>query len=292
MVAEPARLRTEAAALAASLPPLLSAAERVAATVLQGLHGRRCTGPGDSFWQFRRYQPGDPAAAIDWRQSAKGDPLYVRESEWAAAQSVWIWADPSPSMHWAGEPARPSKFYRACLLALAAASLLLRGGERVGRLGEVQPPGLGQGTLARLANGLLAGGAQAAGGVPLPDHPLPRHATLLLLSDFLIDLDSVDRAVRRWAGGGVRGHLVRIIDPAEESLPYRGRIRFSGLEGEEDLLVPEASSVGDAYRRRMADHQEGLAAIAGSAGWSLTRHHTHLPPTSALTAVYSALAGQ
>src|SRR3546814_10094315 len=46
-------------------PPLLVAAERVAATVEQGVHGRRRVGPGDAFWQFRRYSPGDAISRID-----------------------------------------------------------------------------------------------------------------------------------------------------------------------------------------------------------------------------------
>jgi len=288
---EAAGLHSQGAALAACLPPLLVAAERVAATVLQGMHGRRRTGAGDSFWQFRRYQPGDPATAIDWRQSAKCDPLYVRETEWAAAQSVWLWADPSPSMRWTADPSRQTKFYRACLLVLAAASLLLRGGEQVGRLGGAEPPRMGRGVLPALAAGLLE---QAPPSQPdgLPDVLLPRHATLLLLSDFLVDLNALDRVVRHWAGGGVRGHLVQVVDPAEESLPYQGRVRFAGLEGETELLVPEASSLREAYRERMADHQAGLAAIAGAVGWSFSRHHTHLPATAALTAIYSAITNR
>ncbi|HEY4171496.1 MAG TPA: DUF58 domain-containing protein, partial [Rhodopila sp.] len=60
-----------AEALGARLPPLLVAADRVAATVAQGVHGRRRVGQGDSFWQFRRFVSGDPLARIDWRQSAK-----------------------------------------------------------------------------------------------------------------------------------------------------------------------------------------------------------------------------
>ena len=43
----------------ARLPPLLIAAERVASTVAQGVHGRRRVGQGDSFWQFRRFVSGD-----------------------------------------------------------------------------------------------------------------------------------------------------------------------------------------------------------------------------------------
>ena len=91
-------LHHRAEELAAHLPPLLVAAERVAATVSQGVHGRRRVGQGETFWQFRRYQFGDSTQLIDWRQSAKSQPVYVRETEWEAAQSVWLWRDGSPSM--------------------------------------------------------------------------------------------------------------------------------------------------------------------------------------------------
>ena len=96
--AAPLPLRARAEQAAASLPPLLVAAERVASTVAQGVHGRRRVGQGETFWQFRQYQPGDAAARIDWRESAKSQRLYVRETEWEAAQSVWLWRDPSSSM--------------------------------------------------------------------------------------------------------------------------------------------------------------------------------------------------
>ena len=86
--------------LAAALPPLLVAAERVAATVAQGVHGRRRVGTGDAFWQFRQYQFGDAASRVDWRRSGKSDRLFVRETEWAAAESVWLWRDGSASMRW------------------------------------------------------------------------------------------------------------------------------------------------------------------------------------------------
>ncbi|MEE8544373.1 MAG: DUF58 domain-containing protein, partial [Alphaproteobacteria bacterium] len=64
-------LRQQAELLAATLPPLLVAAERVAATVAQGVHGRRRVGSGETFWLFRGYQPGVSATMFDWRQSAK-----------------------------------------------------------------------------------------------------------------------------------------------------------------------------------------------------------------------------
>src|SRR6059058_1748488 len=62
-MAEPASVQHRGEALAATLPPLLVAAERVATTVAQGVHGRRRVGQGETFWQFRQYEPGDAATA-------------------------------------------------------------------------------------------------------------------------------------------------------------------------------------------------------------------------------------
>ncbi|MBU6472987.1 MAG: DUF58 domain-containing protein, partial [Alphaproteobacteria bacterium] len=81
----PEAVRAQAEALAAGLPPLQVAAERLASSVSLGVHGRRTAGMGETFWQFRRYQAEDPSTAIDWRQSAKSQHLFVREREWEAA---------------------------------------------------------------------------------------------------------------------------------------------------------------------------------------------------------------
>ena len=101
----PSVLRAEA--LGATLPPLLVAAERVASTVAQGVHGRRRVGQGDSFWQFRPYQAGDAPGRIDWRQSAKSARTFVRETEGEAAQTVHVWRDDSAWMDWQSGAAIP-----------------------------------------------------------------------------------------------------------------------------------------------------------------------------------------
>src|SRR5439155_10397285 len=151
-----APLRDRAEQTAAALPPLLVAAERVAVTVAQGVHGRRRVGQGETFWQFRQYEPGDAASRIDWRESAKSQRLYVRETEWEAAQSVWLWRDASPSMEYTsagyvpgGE--WPTKRDRAELLLVALASLLVRGGERLTVLGSGMVPISGRIALSRVA---------------------------------------------------------------------------------------------------------------------------------------------
>ena len=280
-------LHHHAEALASRLPPLLVAAERVAATVAQGVHGRRRTGSGETFWQFRRYQPGDDAASVDWRQSARSQAQFVRETEWEAAQTVWLWADPSPSMAWRSSAELPEKRERALLLTLALAALLLRGGERVAPLSGALAPTAGGGALARLATVMMAETA-----AELPNTPLPRHATVVLVGDFLAPLDEHDAALRRLASAGARGHLLQVLDPAEEALPYEGRVRFSGLEGEGETLVRKTEEVREAYAARLVAHRDGLAAMARAAGWSFALHHTHQPPQAALLGLHVALGGE
>src|SRR5579862_9039777 len=127
--------------LAASMPRLILEARRIAATIIHGLHGRRRAGSGENFWQYRRFVSGEPAARVDWRRSARDDFLYVREQEWEAAHTVWIWPDRSPSMAFKSALAQESKLHRGLVMALALAEVLVRGGERVGVPGLTRPTG-------------------------------------------------------------------------------------------------------------------------------------------------------
>jgi len=285
------RTATRAEALGATLPPLVVAAERVAATVMQGVHGRRRAGTGDAFWQFRPFVQGDPSSRVDWRQSAKSDRLFVRETEWEAAQTVALWREPGESMQWRSHLASVTKRERAELLLLALAALLLRGGERVRLLPS---PGrrsfAGRGALVSLAEALTRHDA------PAEDVAMPRHARVVLFGDFLAPLEEVRRTVSALAARPVRGHLVQVLDPAEETLPYAGRIRFEGpataRAGEEPVLVPRVEGVRALYAERLAQHRAGLAAIAAAAGWTFAVHHTDKPPEAALLGLWLALAPQ
>jgi uncharacterized protein (DUF58 family) len=293
------RSRTRAAALrdraeqaAAALPPLLVAADRVAATVAQGVHGRRRVGQGETFWQFRYYQPGDAASRIDWRETAKSQRVYIRETEWEAAQSVWLWRDPSASMDYSsagqvGGGAWPTKRDRAELLLIALANLLVRAGEHVAVLGSGILPMGGRVALARIAE--LIGRAGAGAGLP-PYEPLPRAAHLVLFGDFLAPLDAVHAAVTRFAAGGLKGHIVQIFDPAEEELPFEGRVRFAGVEERDEVVISRVESIRSDYAERFRQHGAALAAIARAVGWGFGTHRTDRAPHLALLALYNALS--
>ena len=292
-----ASLRDRAEETAAALPPLLIAAERIAATVAQGVHGRRRVGQGETFWQFRQYESGDAGGRIDWRESAKSQRLYVRETEWEAAQSVWLWRDISPSMDYSSAAYVaggdwPTKRARAELLLVALASLLVRGGERLSLLGSGVAPMSGRIALSRLVGLIEHDGPQtvaARAGLPAVEK-LPRAAQLVLIGDFLSSLDDTRKAVAGFAASGIAGHLLQIVDPAEEDLPFDGRVRFEGIEETDDLVIGRVETIRAAYAGRFRQHREGLRDIVGAGGWSFSAHRTDRPPHMALLALHAALA--
>ncbi len=267
---------------------MLVAAERVASTVAQGVHGRRRVGQGETFWQFRQYEPGDRPESIDWRQSAKSDRVFVRETEWEAAQSVWIWRDLSPSMDWRSANDHPTKRERADLMTLALSALLMRGGEHVALLGLGDRPATGRSVLGRLAVNLERGDGPS-GDCP-PVLPLARHGHVVMIGDFLTPLEAIDTAVRGYAETGMRGYMLQILDPAEEALPYDGRVRFEGTEGEDPWLLTRVESVRADYVARLASQRAGLRAIARAADWSFSSHRTDETPQAALLVLFAALS--
>jgi uncharacterized protein (DUF58 family) len=283
-------LRDRAEQAAAALPPLMVAAERVAATVAQGVHGRRRVGQGETFWQFRQYQPGDAAAHIDWRESAKSERLYVREHEWEAAQSVWLWRDASASMDYSSAAYLggdwPAKRERADLLLVALASLLVRGGERLALLGSGMAPLSGRLALSRLVQSL-----DRATTTGLPEfEPLPRSAQLVLIGDFLGPLEAANETVMRLAGAGLKGYLLQVCDPAEEDLPFNGRVRFEGVEERDEIVIGRVETIRDDYGERFRRHRDGLAALTRAVGWQFGTHRTDRPPHLALLALHAALS--
>jgi uncharacterized protein (DUF58 family) len=284
-------LEAPAHELADALPDLLLDADRIASTVAHGIHGRRRAGPGETFWQFRQYAPQDSAQLIDWRRSASSDHLYVREREWEAAHTLWLWPDLSPSMNFR-HLGTVSKRDRAVVLMLAAAELLVRSGERVGLLG-VTSPFASRKAATRLAEALSERRHLPALNQGLPPHAqVSRFSSVILIGDFLDPAPDVCRRIEEIAAAGVAGHMIQVLDPAEETLPYDGRTEFLGLEGGERWIADRAESLRAEYHERLLAHRAHIADCATRLGWSFLLHHTDRPGTETLLALMMSLEGK
>ncbi|MGQ7794239.1 DUF58 domain-containing protein [Faunimonas sp. B44] len=273
--------------LAARLPELLVDARRVAANVMLGVHGRRRPGPGETFWQFRPYVSGEPARRIDWRRSARDRHLYVREREWEASQTIWLWADLSPSMDFHSRLSPVSKIDRAIILMLALADMLGRGGERVGLPGLVEPR-IGRDAAERMAAALLQ--ADAPREWPDTDR-IGRFAEVVVISDCLSEAETMRARIRDVAGRGANLHLLQVLDPAEEAFPYEGRLEFRDPESGATWITERAGAIRDDYRARLAAHRDAMAETARKAGFSFGVHHTDRPAAEGLLFLQGRLVG-
>ncbi|HEY5338850.1 MAG TPA: DUF58 domain-containing protein [Rhizomicrobium sp.] len=283
------RLRDSAEKIAAGLPPLLVSAERLASMISLGVHGRRKSGMGESFWQFRRFQAEDASTTIDWRQSAKSQHLFVREREWEAAEAVWLWRDGSAGMRFKSDYSDTTKIDRASVLALALGSLLVRGGERIALYGDGRAPATGRKALSQIAHE-LAELAPRDEALP-PDAPASKNSSFVWFSDFLSPLGEIESSMRRLARSGLNGHLVHIIDPAEEDFPFTGRTRFESPAGRLSEIFGRAENLQSAYRARFRAHAETLRDLSRRLGWNYLAHRTDKRPETALIALFADLGG-
>jgi uncharacterized protein (DUF58 family) len=276
----------QARTLAESMPRLILEARRIAATVIHGLHGRKRAGPGENFWQYRRFLSGEPARRVDWRRSARDQHLYVREHEWEAAHTVWLWADRSPSMTFKSHLAQEPKLDRCLVVAFALAEVLVQAGERVGMPGLMRPTG-SRNVLDKMANAIVHDVTERPS---LPPAFAPSSlAEIVVVSDFWSPMSDLSRMFAQLSSSGAHGHTVQIVDPAEETFPYSGRVEFIEPEGAGSITAGRAEAWKGEYETRLARHRAEIRAATDKLGWSFTIHRTDRPATELLLALHARI---
>ena len=279
-------LQHEAEGLSAGLPPLMVEADHLAASVSLGVHGRRKAGMGESFWQFRRYASHDSSTAIDWRQSAKSQHHLRARARMGSGPDGVVLAR-RLGQHELQVRARVSKRARADLLLLALASLLVRGGERVGFVGMEGAPAASRLALTRMGRAMFAGNGDGAAAAAMP---FARGNQLVWFSDFLDD--GVIETMKRLSRQGVEGHLVRIVDPAEEDFPYSGRTRFESPPRRARTRFSAAPSASAAPIAPVSPPMANASPqAAAKLGWTCTVHRTDHAPQASLIALHAAIGG-
>jgi len=231
--------RLDALNLAGDLPGILLDAKRLAASA-PGVHGRRRAGQGEDFWQYRDHRAEDGARLVDWRRSARGDRYYVRD--------------------------------RARVIALALATLLARGGERIGALG--MQPRAGARAVDRLAIDLTT---------PQGEFEPPNNACIIFISDFYAPIEIWRERLLASARVGASGALVMIADPAEEDFPFRGRTLFQSPGRSGDVLIGRAENAQAAYVERLAQQRRELRALGAELGFPALLHRTDHSASPALS---------
>jgi uncharacterized protein (DUF58 family) len=269
-------LKAEAAALAGQLGTLTTHARAASAAHL-GSAGRRRSGTGENFWQYRRHMQEDGAERIDWRRSAREEHLFVRETELETARTFLFWVDPSPGFHWSSDPKFAQKADRALVISMALAGALSRSGERCGALGG------GRGAVS---------GARAPSRVGedirefKPDTPFPRPprdtAAVVICSDFYSPLADWRERLSPLANKCRDGALLQVCDPIEEAYPFNGRVRFFRPGQERERLIGRAESIRDGYLDRFTQRRKDMTELAAELGWRFQSHIANEQPQTPL----------
>lgn len=287
-------LYQQAHELATTLPPLLRTADHTATRLMAGDHRRRSSGTGYEFWQFRPWEHGENAARIDWRQSARRDTPYIRQHEHTSTRVTWLWCADGPSMAWRSQPSLPEKREHAHLLTMTLACLVQKAGHTVGLLPSLRrTPDRGQQSLLEIASRLEKSPFDQDNSVPPPFDPQSgRYSTVILVGDFLLPLSTLAQTLgpllETFSAMSCQGHLIQVLDPAEETLPFEGRVRLvaPGSTPDTECHVPSVADIRDTYRQCLNAHRDALRALTTKAGWTFTLHHTNQTLDTTLLSFY------
>lgn len=270
------QLKAEAVALAGNLGTLSTRA-RAASAAHIGSAGRKRSGVGENFWQYRRHTAEDGAHRIDWRRSAREENLFVRETELETARTFLFWVDPSAGFNWSSEETLIAKADRALVIAMALAGALSRSGERCGALGGGRAAVSGARAPARVGEDLR----DMTPETPFPSSPRDT-AAVVIASDFYQPLTLWRARLAPLAEKCRDGALLQVADPVEATYPFDGRVRFFRPGEQRERLIGRAQSIRDGYLERFTQRRQDMTDLAAELGWRFVSHVTTEEPRTPL----------
>ena len=259
-------MRLKAEELSNKIPSLYVKADRIANTIWEGMHNRNKDGLGDNFWQFRKYEYGDPAHLIDWKKTAKSNETFIQEKELQTLQNFVIWRDTSKSMNFRSSESIDTKLYRANLFTLALTIILSKSGENIvlnGLKTELLKGGNAVNFVSNQINEKVTDSFKSSPNI----NEIKNNSDVILLGYFLNNINETEKTIKELSNRGINGIIIQILDPAERFFPYKGRINFNGLEGEKNILIGKAESVRNDYKKAIKIHIEKLEKLTTSYSW-------------------------
>jgi uncharacterized protein (DUF58 family) len=163
----------------------------------------------------------------------------------------------------------------------------VRGGERVG-IPAIMRPTASRNVIERMADTIVHLSGEPP-SLPPPFHPGTRDE-MVMLGDLWSPTAEVTRRIAALGSNGAGGHVVQIVDIAEETFPYAGRIEFEEPEGAGSITVGRAEAWAAEFIERVARHRAEIRAEAARRGWSFTIHRTNRPASELLLALHARMS--
>lgn len=242
---------------------------RRVSAVHTGSHQSTRTGAGIDIIDHRKYHQGDSLKRIDWNLYARTEKLYIRRFEEEKNLNMVILLDASSSMLFPDNT--PNKFEYAATVAAGVSYIIMKHNDvyTIATFADdVDYTKAHKGrddflrTIDNLTRISVSGNTKLA---DCADSMYPRiksKSMVLIISDFLDNLDSVRNAVNRLSRHELV--LVHIFDENEVNLPETvdGTVKFIDSETNEEISFTVGPNFKKEYASEYAKHMAELEKIA------------------------------
>lgn len=235
----------------------------------KGLHRSPYHGFSVEFSEYRQYTKGDDPRYIDWKVYGRSDRHFIKKFEDETNLRCHLFVDQSRSMEFgSGEF---GKVDYANSLAATLGYFLMQQGDAVGlttfheNLAEQIPPRNRPGHLRRLMLMLeedcQGNATDLAGMLERIPQMVRRRGLIVVVSDFLVPLETIETGLRQLHATGHDVVLFQVLDPAERTFSFEEAKHFRDSESGQEFFVDPAIA-RKRYVERFEAHQEGIASAA------------------------------
>ncbi len=232
--------------------------------LLTGRHRSRHKGSSVEFAEYKDYSPGDEIRHIDWKVVGKTDKYHVKQFEQSTNLKCTILLDASGSMNYQSPlNGHASKMEYARNLVAALSYLLLKQFDAVGltlfnnQVVEHIPPRSKASHFQHILHGLANisphGTTQIADVLGGLAEILPRRSMLILVSDFFIQNQDLQKSLKLLCSRGLEVILFHVLHPDEIHLPFEGDMVFESLE-EDPTIGLDPRDIREEYQNMIQDH--------------------------------------
>lgn len=236
---------------------------------LAGAHKSPLSGFAVEFAGHREYVPGDDPKHVDWRVYFTRDKYFVKQYQLETNLVCHLLLDISASMRY-GADGRQKLLYAARMAAMLGyaivrqsdkASLMTFDDQLRGHI----PPSNSMDQIVRMTQHLdeVAPVEKTDMGECLKEAAgrMRRREIVMIFSDFLTDLDSLESALQRLRYHGHEVVLLQVMHHDELAFELDGMIKFVGLEIPDELLM-RPDDLRRGYLQALEQFQQQFEEIA------------------------------
>ncbi len=251
---------------------------------LSGMHKSPVHGFSVEFTEYRQYSPGDDLRYLDWRLYARSDRYYLKRFEDETNLRCYLLTDLSRSMAFGSREYNKADYAKTVAATIAYFLTLQR--DAVGlitfdqAIQDYLPPRFRPGHLHRLMMFLerapAGKGTDLAGALEQVAKTARKRGMVVLLSDLLAPVESVEKQLGYLRSRGHDIAVIRILDPAEVDFPFREESLFYDVETGRELYV-DPGAARDRYRERFGEHSRAMARVCHGLGADIYEVTTDRP---------------